>query len=90
MEITTEMLEYSWQRFVGLADRLHVTIGYTSDTPPVSDPKRACEKAVGDSAYADIPGEIARVEAVITTEYVPAYEQRAASESPSTPSRQRA
>lgn len=90
MKITTEMLEHSWEQFVALAHRLHVTIGYTSDTPPVSDPRRACEKAVGDSAYADIPDPLARVDAVIAKEYVPVYRDRAASEGanvPSTPRR---
>lgn len=80
MTITSEMLEYSWRRFSKLAESLHITIGYEKD-PLTSDPMRACEKAVGLDTYAHIPGEIQRVEAVIATEYVPAYEQRAASES---------
>jgi hypothetical protein len=79
MQITPEMLEYSWQRFDALATSLHITIGYQTD-PIVSDPKRACEKAVGLDEYSHIADPIERVEAVITTEYVPAYEKRAASE----------
>ena len=84
MTITLEMLEYAWQRISKLAESLHITIGY--EDAKTSDPMRACEKAVGLEAYAHIPDPIQRVEAVIVTEYVPAYEKRAASEGANVPS----
>lgn len=71
---------YSWARFAQLCAQHNVTMGYEGSGPSKTwDPDRAVEKVHGSSAYADIlaaQGEQAALDAVIVTEYEPAYAAR--------------